>query len=165
MVTSQARPWIAWWTLCQGLWGLLVDRVHAAELLTGAAIAAIAATVATMVRGRRQTVLRVHPRWLTGAWRPLLGLVTDLVPLTRTLVVRGILRRDERGVLSELPFALGGDPGEEAGYRVLTETLGSLAPNTIVVAVDRDRRILLAHQLQPTSGVARSACPLNEVPR
>ena len=34
-----------------------------------------------------------------------------------------------------------------AGRRALAESLGSLAPNTIVIGVDPERKLLLVHQL------------------
>jgi multisubunit Na+/H+ antiporter MnhE subunit len=157
-----ARPWLIWWVLCIGFWLLLVDRLHVAEVLTGVGIAAVAASVATIVRRRRLAVLRFDARWLLAAWRPLLGVVTDLVPLARAVVERVVLRRDVRGRLVEVPFAAVGDGAREVSSRAITEALGSLAPNTIVVAIDTERAVLLAHQLRPTADVARAAAPLPE---
>jgi multisubunit Na+/H+ antiporter MnhE subunit len=45
---------------------------------------------------------------------------------------------------------------------VFTEALGSLAPNTLIVDVDRERRVLLVHQLVPTDDPAAEAKPLPE---
>ena len=87
-------------------------------------------------------------------------MVGDLAPLTRVLVTRGLLRRRGSGVLVEVPFDATSDEPEEAAYRSLTEALGSLAPNTIVVDVDRERGMLVAHQLRPTYRAASSATPL-----
>jgi multisubunit Na+/H+ antiporter MnhE subunit len=154
--------WVVWWVLCAGLWLALVDRVAADELALGAGVGTAAASAAVLVRARRQVVLRPRLRWLAGAWRPALGMVADLRPLVRALVSRGVLRHDERGALVELPFAAVGDDPEEAAYRVLTQVLGSMAPNTMVAAVDRERRRVVVHQLVPTGDPRRSACPLPE---
>ena len=81
-------------------------------------------------------------------------MVTDLIPLVRALPRRG------RGELIEVPFAPVGDDPETTAFRVLTEALGSTAPNTVVVEVDRDRRVLLAHQLVPSAQPQRDAAPL-----
>jgi hypothetical protein len=43
---------------------------------------------------------------------------------------------------------------------VFTQALGSLAPNTLVVEIDRDRRVMLVHQLVPTDDPAADAKPL-----
>jgi multisubunit Na+/H+ antiporter MnhE subunit len=152
--------WLTWWALLAGLYLLLVDSVVGPELATGAVAAAIGATGAVLVRRQRHVVLRPRARWLRGAWRPLAGMVGDLVPLTRVLVARGLLRRGGSGALVEVPFDATSDDPEEAAYRSLTEALGSLAPNTVVVDIDRERGMLLAHQLRPTYRAASSATPL-----
>src|SRR5919197_2411085 len=96
--------WIAWWALLAALYLLLADNVAVPELAVGAAAAAIGATGAVLVRQQRQVLLRPRARWLRGAWRPLIGLVGDLVPLARVLVERGILRRGGGGGLAGVPF-------------------------------------------------------------
>jgi hypothetical protein len=40
----------------------------------------------------------------------------------------------------------------DIGRRGLSEILGSLAPNTIVIGVDTERQLLLVHQLHRTGG-------------
>lgn len=155
------RAWVAWWALLAGLYLLLVDNAPLPELAMAALAGAIGASGAVLVRRQRERVLRPRARWLLAAWRPLLGLATDVVPLVRALVLRGILRRPGTGALLELPFDAGDedDPRDEA-YRVLTQALGSLAPNTLVVDVDARRGVLIAHQLVPTADPARTAAPL-----
>jgi multisubunit Na+/H+ antiporter MnhE subunit len=154
------RAFAIWWVLCAALWLALVDRIRLDELLTGVVAATVGATAAVLVRQERQVVLRPRLRWLTGAWRPVLALGGDLWPLARALLRRGVLRRPERGEFVELPFEAVADTPRDAAFRVLTSTLGSLGPNTIVVDVDRERRLLRAHQLEPTGDPARGAMPL-----
>jgi multisubunit Na+/H+ antiporter MnhE subunit len=154
------RAFAAWWVLCAALWLALVDRTRLDELLTGVVAATIGATAAVLVRQERQVVLRPRARWLATAWRPLLAFFADLWPLARALVVRGVLRRTGEGRLVEVAFEAVGDTPREAAFRVLTATLGSLGPNTIVVDVDTDRRVLRAHELVPTDDPARAAMPL-----
>jgi multisubunit Na+/H+ antiporter MnhE subunit len=157
---AAVRAWLIWWALLAALWLALVDTVVVPELVTGAAAAAIAATGAVIVRGQRRLLLRPRLRWVRCAGRPLRGTVADLVPLARALWRRGVLRREERGALVELPYAAVADDPDAAAHRVFTQALGSLAPNTIVVAVDRERRVLLVHQLVPTDDPAADAQPL-----
>jgi multisubunit Na+/H+ antiporter MnhE subunit len=155
-----ARAWGAWWIVSAALWLALVDRVQLDELAVGAVVAACAATGAVLVRSQRTVLLAPRAGWLAPAWRPVLGLVADLAPLARALWRRGILRRAERGRLVEVPFAAFGEDGRQTAYRVLTEALGSLAPNTVVVDADEERRVLVVHQLVATDDVRRRACPL-----
>lgn len=158
------RAWAIWWVLCAALWMALVDRVPLDELMTGVVVAALGATAAVVVRQQRRTVLRPRARWLRSAWRPLLALVADLVPLARALWTRGIRRRQEAGAIRTMRFDAVGDDPEQAAYRVLTTALGSLGPNTIVLEVDAEARLLYAHQLVPTDDPARSAMPLEGPP-
>jgi multisubunit Na+/H+ antiporter MnhE subunit len=154
------RAWAGWWLVLAALYALLADNPMLPEIVTGAVAAAIGATGAVLVRRERHLFVRPRLRWLRGAVRPVLGLARDVVPLTRALVVTGVLRRPSRSTLTEIPFDATDTEPEEAAYRALTELLGSLAPNTIVVDIDRERGSLLAHQLEPTSDPARAAAPL-----
>jgi hypothetical protein len=57
----------------------------------------------------------------------------------------------ERGSFRAIPFK-GGDGEYDRGRFALTDILGSLAPNTIVIGVDPDEELLLVHQLRPRGG-------------
>src|SRR5919202_1097723 len=102
-----ARAWVAWWVLLAGLYLLLVDTTPIPELATMAAAATIGATGAVLVRQQRPRVLRPRARWVLAAWRPLLGLFGDVVPLVRALAARGVLRRPGAGALVEIAFDAG----------------------------------------------------------
>jgi multisubunit Na+/H+ antiporter MnhE subunit len=157
-----ARAWVIWWVLLAALWLALVDTVVVPELVVGAVGAAIAATGAVLVRRHRRLLLRPRLAWARHAARPLRGTVTDMAPLLRVLWRRGVRRRREQGRLVELPYAAVADDPEAAAHRVFTQALGSLAPNTIVIGVDRERGTLLVHQLVPTRDPAAEAKPLPE---
>jgi hypothetical protein len=152
--------WLTWWTILAALYLLIDDSVLAPELAAGALAAAVGATGAVLVHRERQVLLRGDVRWLRAVWRPLAGLAGDLWPLARVLVERGLLRRGGSGVRFEVPFDATTDGPEDTARRALTEALGSLAPNTIVVRIDTDRGVVVAHQLLPTDDRARRATPL-----
>ena len=154
------RAWLIWWALLAALWLALVDTVVVPELVTGAVAAAIAATGAVVVRGRRRLLLRPRAAWARAALGPLRRTVTDLGPLAVALWRRGILRRDERGALVEVPYTAVGDDPSDTAHRVFTEALGSLAANTLVVDIEADRRTLVVHELVPTDDPAARAKPL-----
>lgn len=157
------RAWLVWWVLLAALWLALVDTVVGPELIVGALAAAVAATGAVLVRAQRQVLLRPRAAWAPGVLRVLARFVPDLVPLAKALWRRGVRRADEHGRLVELPYgAVAKDDPEQAAHRVLTEALGSFAPNSIVVDVDTDRRTLLVHELVPTDDPAAGAKPLPE---
>jgi multisubunit Na+/H+ antiporter MnhE subunit len=153
------RAWVVWWALLAALWLALVDNTPLPELVTGAVAAAIAATGAVLVRGQRRVVARPDARWLRRAWRPLVHLVTDLRPL-----VGALPRRGAGSTLAEVPYAAVSEEPRETAHRVLTQALGSLGPNTIVVDVDPERGTMLVHQLVPTPDPAADAQPLGDRP-
>jgi multisubunit Na+/H+ antiporter MnhE subunit len=153
------RAWLAWWLALAALYLLLADTVVVPELATGAVAAALGATAAALVR-RARPAPRPQARWLGAALRPLLGVIGDLAPLARVLVVRGILRRPGAGALVEVPFRATSDDPDDVAHRALTQALGSLAPNTVVVDIDKERGVLIAHQLSLTSDAASRATPL-----
>jgi len=158
-VSAAVGSWVRWWVLLAALWLVLVDRTPTDELVAGALAAALGATGALLVRRQREVLLRPRARWLAAAWRPAIGLVADLRPLVRRL---GQPRRT--GALVELSYDAVSAGGEQAAHRVATALLGSLAPNTIVVAIDRERRVVIAHQLEPSDEPARDALPLGRGP-
>ena len=52
-----------------------------------------------------------------------------------------------------MPFRHGaGESRREAARRALAESFGSLAPNTIVIGIDPERDLILAHQLDLHGG-------------
>lgn len=130
------RAWVTWWVLLAALYLVLADNTVWPELAVGAFAASVGATGAVLVRRHRLTLLHPQLRWLRGAWRPLLGMVTDFVPLARALLTR------REGTFVEI--AVQDDPA----YHALIEALGCLAPNTLVVDVDGERALL--HQLIPS---------------
>jgi multisubunit Na+/H+ antiporter MnhE subunit len=155
------RAWMVWWVLGAALWLALFDRVPLSGLVTGAVAATLGATAAVLVRGQRQTLLRPRARWIAPLVRALPALVTDLAPLARALVTRGIRRRPVTGTIHELPFAAVGDDPEQTAARVLTAALGSFGPNTIVIDIDTETGTLHAHQLV-SRDPARQARPLGD---
>jgi multisubunit Na+/H+ antiporter MnhE subunit len=140
-MSGAARAWGAWWVLLAGLYLLLADSIVLPELVVGAFAAAVGATGAVLCRSQRHELLRPRLRWLRAAARPALGIFTDLVPLARTLARRG------GGELHRVPLTVPADGGEAAAFVAFTEALGSLAPNTVVVDVDREQGVLLVHRL------------------
>jgi hypothetical protein len=147
---APAAAWGWWWLVLFALYALLADSVVAPELVVGAVVAALGATGALLVRRDRPFLLRPRLDWLRGAWRPLLGLFGDLVPLARALAGSGLRGRPPRSGYVERPLepAQAGEDREAAGRQALTEILGSLAPNTVVVDVDTERSVVVTHRLE-----------------
>jgi hypothetical protein len=127
---------------------LLVDTKSRPELIAGAVAAALAAIASELVRAQRIAQVRARPHWLLRAWRPIAR-----IPLDLAIVLGALLRlRRPRGRFRALRFRAGGDDPEGNARRALAEALGSLAPNTYVIGVDTNRRVLIVHQLVPRGG-------------
>jgi hypothetical protein len=124
----------------------LADTRQLPELVLGSLVAAAAASAAVGIRAARglrgsldPSLLRVVP---AAAW----SLVTESV-LVLGFLLRRLAGRRQRGRFRTAPFRAGGDGPRDVARRALTESLGSLGPNTIVIGVDRDRDVVLVHQL------------------
>lgn len=81
----------------------------------------------------------------------MLNVPAHILLVGREAVAQCARPKAARGTFRAVSFA-GGEQPEDVGRRALSEALGSLAPNTIVIGVDTDRQLLLVHQLRRTGG-------------
>src|SRR5436190_8196267 len=138
--------WLGWWVGMLTLYFALVDTRQPPELFLGSIVAAAGATAAMAVRAARSLRGSLDPSLLRVVPAALWSLVTE------TGVVLGFLAgrlagRRRRGRFRTAPFRAGGDGPRDVARRAMTESLGSLGPNTIVIGVDPDRDLLLVHDL------------------
>jgi hypothetical protein len=126
---------------------LLIDTRSLPELYALAGVALLSAIAFAISRQQDlgEAVFRV--RWLRFAWRPIARVPEDIVTLSGAAIMQLLQRKRARGEFRAVPFK-GGMSGTDHGRRALTELLGSVAPNTIVIGVDPDRELLLVHQLR-----------------
>lgn len=106
---------VRWWIGLAALYLVLAWSLAPAELVVAAIAATVGTAGAALVGARARLPLR-------RAWRPLVRLFTDLVPLARALVAR------RGGRLERVP------PEDPA--------LASLAPASIVVRVEDDAMVV-----------------------
>lgn len=135
--------------LAAGIYLLLIDTTSSPELyaMAGVVVLAGAGFAASAEHGFGQ--LRVRPGWLLRAYRPLLQVPVQICLVVYELAAQLLDRRRVRGRFRAVPFAAGDTP-QGLGRQGLSEILGSLAPNTIVIGVDTERQLLLVHQLHRT---------------
>jgi hypothetical protein len=126
---------------------LLIDTTSLAELYVLAAVALLAAIAFETSREQGFTEAKFHARWLRLVWRPIGRIPIDVVLVCREALAQLLQRRRTRGQFRAVRFA-GGESEADHGRRALTELLGSLAPNTIVIGIDPERGLLLVHQLR-----------------
>jgi multisubunit Na+/H+ antiporter MnhE subunit len=147
--------WSVWAVLLFLLWLVLVGTVTPLELYAGACAAAIGATAAELVRSRGLLGLRVELRWLVSARRPLGQIFPDFGLLALALLRTIARRRPPPDAYVAIDLSGSAADPRSAGWRAVAAAAGSLAPNTVVVDVDRERALMLVHKLVPERGPAR----------
>ena len=130
---------------------LLIDTSTLPELYVLCGVALLAAIAFERSRELGFTEASLKAGWLRHAWRPLIRVPSDIALVCREAVVQLIERKPQRGRFRAVRFE-GGEAPADHGRRALTELLGSLAPNTIVLGVDSERQLLLVHQLRRDGG-------------
>jgi hypothetical protein len=152
--TSRRRVsvWLAGWLLAGGLYLLLIDTTDLPELIVGAGITTLAATAFSLAREQYLAAETVRLAWLGRIYRPLVQTPPDIVALVAATLAQLRHPRRMHGVFRAVPFACGDDEAREIGRRALAESLGSFAPNTIIIGVDPERELLLGHQLRRRGG-------------
>ena len=132
---------------------LLIDTTDLPELYAGAAVAVLGALAFEVGREQRVVAASLSARGLLRAWRVLVRVPGDVWQLSLAALEQ--LRPGSRSgsTLRAVPFAHGraGSP-RDSTRRALAESLGSLAPNTIVIGIDPERDLILAHQLRRRGG-------------
>ena len=136
---------------------LLIDTTSSPELYAGAAAALLAALgcVAANRRGLRGVrARRVAPGRVV---RVLAQIPADIMWVSVAAIAQLVSPRPVRGRWRAVPFRHGDtDDRGDMSRRALAEAVGSIAPNTIIVGVDEERDLLLAHQLRPSGGPERT---------
>jgi hypothetical protein len=144
--------WSAAWLFSAALYLLLIDTTSLPELIVGAVIATLAATGFELAREQRVAGERIRLDWLRSSYRPALKVPRDIA-LVALAAARQLVRRDAAaGQFRAVKFPAGRDKELSDGRAALSESLGSFAPNTIIVGVDRRRGVIIGHQLHRTGG-------------
>jgi hypothetical protein len=133
------------------LWLLLTDTTAWQELAVGAAVDALGASLAALIRfpaapraSRRTLALaRLGPGRLG---RPLLRLAPDTWLLTRLLATRLLGRRPSRGRFRAARHRPD-EPLRSAAGRLAIELWSSLTPTRYVVGIDEEEGVILVHEL------------------
>jgi hypothetical protein len=140
--------WLAWWIATLGLYLALVDTRQYPELVLGAVVATVAASAARAIRASRPLPRLPVSMLLRHLPRGLVRLVVE-TGIVLGFAARRLRGSRARGRLRAIPFRGGGAGARDVARRALTEGLGSMGPNQIVLGVDRERDLLIVHQLVP----------------
>ncbi|MBV8431339.1 MAG: Na+/H+ antiporter subunit E [Solirubrobacterales bacterium] len=139
--------WLVWWVLLMSLWVMLDDSISTDELLAGAGAAALAALLAELVSYQAALRFRMRIEWVV----PALGLPGQVARDTVTVYAalwRCLAHREQPpSAFLELPARFGGDTSEGITRRTLLVGGASVAPNTFVLGIDKDRDVMVVHRL------------------
>jgi multisubunit Na+/H+ antiporter MnhE subunit len=139
----------AGFTLAGAFYLLLIDTTSLPELYVGAAVGLLAGVVFEAAREQTFPEATIALSWLCGAWRAVRKIPPDILRVSLSAFEQLVSPNRRTGRLRVVEFRHGhADCSRDAGRRALAEAFGSLAPNTIVIGVDPDRNVLLAHQLR-----------------
>jgi multisubunit Na+/H+ antiporter MnhE subunit len=144
--------WVIWWTLLMALWVWVDDSVDLAELLGGAAVAAMGASFVELVSHQSATRFRARFEWLSQLVSVPPALVKDTL-LALTVLWRRLLRGEQpKSGYRVVPKVYGDESPEGLTRRALLTGGRSITPNTFVVGLDRDTDLMVVHQLVITEG-------------
>lgn len=127
---------------------LLIDTTSLPELYVLAGVALACGIGFELAREQGFVEARVLPRWLLRGWRLIWRIPADIAIVCWEALAQLVRPRPTRGVFRATAFGASARTSDDAGRRALTETLGSFAPNTIIVGIDAERGLLLTHQLR-----------------
>jgi Na+/H+ ion antiporter subunit len=131
---------------------VLIDTVDLPELYAGIGAVLLAGAGYEAARRQRIAEARVSWRWVVRGWRVVVSVPRQIGLVSWQAVAQLVAPRTARGALRAVSFRAGGQGESDVGRRALAEGLGSLAPNTIVIGIDRERDLLLVHQLHRSGG-------------
>jgi multisubunit Na+/H+ antiporter MnhE subunit len=155
-LTCRVGSWLVWWVLLMALWIALDYSLDVAELLVGAGVAAAGAFAAELVGHQADSHFRIRIRWLIPLWRLPGQMIRDTVVVfvaLGRLLIRG---EQPASGFREVPTAWGDESPAGVSRRVLLVGAMSVAPNTIVAGMDRERDVMVVHHLVlPTRRPAR----------
>jgi multisubunit Na+/H+ antiporter MnhE subunit len=143
----EAAVLVACWTMFLGSFG-------GAEAVVGGIAVAIGTAVSTAAYAVGVARFRPKLAWFAEIWRVPWYVLTDTGTIASALVSRHLFRRRGRSRMVALPFEPGGSTGRGEARRALAIALTTLSPNSIVLDIDRDARLMLVHQISP-AGVSR----------
>lgn len=148
----RALSWLVWWAILMAFWVIVDYSLRSDELLAGAAAAALGAFLAELATYQAGVRFRMRARWLVRA----LSLPGQVV--RDTLIVFGALARlllrgqQPDSGFREVPTRYGDDSPAGVTRRVLLVGGRSVAPNMFVAGIDKQRQVMIVHQLVVNEG-------------
>ena len=142
--------WTAWWFALFWLWLLLTGDWNRIELIGAACGAAVAATIAELIRDAARQPLPVPLERLRAAASVLPIVFADFGVVIWALVRSLAARRVVRGAFVTREFDAGAKttPRGQA-HRAWTVLLAGFSPNAYVIDIEPEAQTVLLHHLVP----------------
>lgn len=131
-----------------GFYLQLIDTTSLPELYVLAGVALACGVAFELAREQGFVEARILPWWLLRSWRLVWRVPSDIAIVCWEALAQLVHPQSERGVFRAARFSATEETPDQTGRRALAETVGSYAPNTIIVGVDAERGLLLTHQLR-----------------
>lgn len=151
-VIRRVLSWVAWWTVLMAFWMWIDDSIALAELLGGAAVAAMAAVFVELFSHQSDTRFRGRAEWLQPALALPVNLAKDTWLLLAVLWRRLVHGEEPDSGFRVVPAGFGGESPEAVTRRALLVGGKSVAPNTLVLGLDQDTDLMVVHQLVVNQG-------------
>lgn len=134
------------WIACAALEALLIGKIDPQETPVGLVLAAVAAvgTVGALAAAGDRFAPPLSA--LAALPKVVLTVVRDAFAVTGALL-RALGGNAPDDGFEEIAFDPGGDDARSAAARALTVAAASAGPNSVVVDVDCERRVLVIHRL------------------
>jgi hypothetical protein len=146
---SHLVGWVLLWLALFWLWMLLAGDWNRIEWIAAACAATVAATLAELARSSAGVRYRVPVAQVAASATVPLMVVVDL-GIVLWALGRSLLRRQVvRGSFRARDFEAGGDDPGGASLRAWTVIAATYSPNAYVVDIDRERNLVLLHDLVP----------------
>jgi multisubunit Na+/H+ antiporter MnhE subunit len=141
-------PWILLWTIFLLVWHAFVGKIALDELLFAALGCTVTVLAARVVLAEHLSPLRTRWRCVAQAvWLPKL-IVTGTWEVLAVLGRRIFLGKPAESLLFSVPFDAGDGGSESSFRRALAIAYTTATPNFVVVGIDRERGLLIYHQIQ-----------------
>jgi multisubunit Na+/H+ antiporter MnhE subunit len=153
-LARRAGAWLTWWVLLMSFWVILDDSIATDELLAGAGAAALAAFLAELVTYQAAARMRMRAEWLARVISLPGQVAQDTVTVFGALGRRLARGEEPPSGFRMLPARYGDDTAEGKTRRALLIGSRSVAPNSIALGIDKDRDVMVIHQLVVNEGEA-----------
>jgi multisubunit Na+/H+ antiporter MnhE subunit len=136
------------WAILVGVWFLFVGHFAWGELAVGAFAATVATIASYVVWGANLAEFYGHGRAFAQAWRLPWLLLKETVVILAVLARHLFTAKKAESLMRAVRYDAVADTPRDATLRALAIGYCCVAPNTVVLGIDRDRRLLVLHQIQ-----------------